>query len=41
VNVDTSDEGDPEFHVVDDSLYLCHRDDHYCPAGALPPEEAA
>lgn len=40
-NGDESDEGMPEFHAVDGVLYLCHEDDHYCPDGALPKEEAA
>lgn len=35
-NGDTSDEGVPEFHWVDDALYLCHQDDHYCPEGKKP-----
>ncbi|WP_018555323.1 MULTISPECIES: hypothetical protein [unclassified Streptomyces] len=35
---DESDEGVPEFHFVDDVLYLCHEGDHYCAAGALPDE---
>lgn len=38
---DVSDVGAPEFHFVDGVLYLCHEDDHYCPARALPAEEAA
>lgn len=33
-NGDQSDEGMPEFHSVDNVLYLCHEDDHYCPKGA-------
>lgn len=32
-NGDSSDEGVPEFHVVDGVLFLCHEDDHYCPSG--------
>ncbi|MEV4972002.1 hypothetical protein [Streptomyces scopuliridis] len=40
-NGDTSYDGVPEFHFVDDDLYLCHEDDHYCPAGVLLMEEAA
>ncbi|MGP3750850.1 hypothetical protein [Streptomyces sp. IBSNAI001] len=40
-NGDTSYDGVPEFHFVDGVLHLCHEDDHYCPDGALPKEEAA
>ena len=29
-NGDTSDEGTPEFHWVDDVLYLCHEGAHFC-----------
>ncbi|MCM2391753.1 hypothetical protein [Streptomyces albipurpureus] len=39
-NDDASDEGVSEFHFVDETLYLCHEHDHYCPDGALPREEA-
>ncbi|MCA1224105.1 hypothetical protein [Streptomyces sp. 8L] len=29
---DDSDEATAEHHTVDGTRYLCHRDDHYCPA---------